>query len=47
MGYQRFSPEEIVHKLRQADVELGKGQTMAAVCKLLGIVEATGSVSTL
>ena len=41
MGYKRFSPEEIVHKVRQADVELGKGQTIAAVCKLLGMVEAT------
>ncbi len=41
MGYKRFSPEQIVHQRRQADVELGKGQTIAAVCKLLEVVEAT------
>ena len=41
MGYKHFSPEQIVHQRRQADVEWGKGQTMAAVGKLLGIVEAT------
>jgi len=32
---------EIVNKLRQADVELARGNTVAAVCKLLGITDAT------
>ena len=41
MSYKRFSPEEMAHKLRQAEVELGKGQSIAAVCKLPGVVEAT------
>lgn len=36
MGRKRHSPEEVVNKLRQADVELGKGSTIAAVCKAHG-----------
>jgi putative transposase len=41
MARKRFSAEEIVNKLRQADVELAKGQTVAAVCKLIGITDQT------
>jgi transposase-like protein len=41
MGRKRHSAEEVVNKLRQADVELAKGQTVAAVCKLLGITDQT------
>jgi putative transposase len=41
MARKRFSVEEIVNKLRQADVELAKGQTVAAVCKLIGITDQT------
>ena len=38
---KKYRPEQIVEKLRQADVELGKGQTITAVAKLLGVTEAT------
>jgi putative transposase len=41
MSRKRYSAEEIVNKLRQADVELAKGQTIAAVCKLIGITDQT------
>jgi len=41
MPGKRFKAEEIVNKLRQADVELARGNTVAAVCKLLGITDAT------
>ncbi len=41
MGRKRHSAEEVIHKLRQADVELGKGSTVAGVCKLLGVTEQT------
>lgn len=41
MGRKRHSAEEVVNKLRQADVELGKGNTIAGVCRLLGITEQT------
>ena len=38
---QRHSAEQIVAKLRQADVELGKGLRVPQVCKQLGISEQT------
>jgi len=41
MPGKRFKAEEIVNKLRQADVELARGSMVAAVCKLLGITDAT------
>lgn len=41
MGRKRHSAEEVINKLRQADVELGKGATVAGACKLLGVTEAT------
>ena len=41
MPGKRFKAEEIVNKLRQADVELARGSTVATVCKLLGITDAT------
>jgi len=38
---KRHCPEQIVAKLRQADVELGKGSKVAAVCRQLGVSEQT------
>ncbi len=38
---KRHSAEQIVSKLRQADVELGKGSKVPEVCKQLGISEQT------
>ena len=38
---KRLEAEEIVNKLRQADVELARGSTVAALCKLLGVTDAT------
>jgi len=37
----RHTPEQIVAKLRQAEVELSKGQTIPQVCKHLGITDQT------
>ena len=34
-------PEQIVSKLREADVDLGKGLTVKEVCRKLGVVEQT------
>ena len=39
MGRKRFTAEQIVDKLRQAEVEIAKGMTIAEVCKKLGISE--------
>jgi len=41
MARKRHSAEEIVNKLRQAEVELGKGSSVATVCKLLRVTEQT------
>ena len=41
MSQKRYTTEQIVNKLRQADVELAKGQTIAAVCKMIGITDQT------
>ena len=38
---KRHSAEQIVAKLRQADVELGKGLKAPEVCKQLGVSEQT------
>ena len=38
---KRHTPEQIVAKLRQADIELGKGRRVPEVCKQLGIKEQT------
>jgi putative transposase len=37
----RHSAEQIVAKLRQADMELGKGLKVPEVCKALGVSEQT------
>ena len=41
MKPKRHTTEQIVAKLRRADVELGKGNKVPDVCKLLSITEQT------
>ena len=41
MSMKRWRPEEIVQKLREAEVELAKGSTVAVVCKQLGVTDHT------
>jgi transposase-like protein len=41
MGRKRSTPEQIITKLREAEVELAKGQTAAEVCRKLGVTEQT------
>ena len=41
MKRTRHSTEQIIEKLRQADVALGKGQKMPEVCMTLGITDQT------
>ena len=38
---KRFTPDQIVSKLRQADVELGKGLTVPEVCRKIEISQQT------
>lgn len=41
MTRTKHTTEQIIEKLRQADVSLGKGQKVPEVCKTLGITEQT------
>ena len=41
MGRQRFTVESIVRKLREAEVELSRGQTVGQVVRKLGVCEQT------
>ena len=38
---KRYTREQIVVKLRQADVELGKGQTVKQACRAIEVSEQT------
>ena len=41
MGRKIYSPEKIVRKLREAEVLISQGNTIAQVSRLLGITEQT------
>ena len=41
MARRRHSPEQIIRKLREAEVLLGKGETVAMVARKLEITEQT------
>ena len=41
MGRKRFTPEQIIGKLREAEVLLGKGQTVGQVCRKLAVTDQT------
>ena len=41
MSRKRFSPEQIVNKLREADVLIGQGQTVAHAAKQIGVTGFT------
>ena len=41
MPRKRFLAEEIISKLREAEVQLARGETVAQVCKQPGVTEQT------
>ncbi len=41
MPRKRHTPEQIISKLREAEVGLASGQTVPEVCRTLGIAEQT------
>ena len=43
MAKQHYKPEQIISKLREAEVELGRGLSVPLVCKQLGITDSTYS----
>lgn len=41
MARKRYSPEEIIGLLREAEVSLAEGSTVAEVCRRIGVSEVT------
>ncbi len=41
MPNKRFKSEQIIGKLREAEVALAKGKSVALVCKQIGVTEQT------
>jgi len=41
MGAKRYSTEQIIVKLREAEIEIGRGLKVPEVCRKLGISEQT------
>ena len=41
MGMKRFTPEQIVSKLREADVLIARGQSIMQACKQIGVTDQT------
>ena len=41
MPRKRFSTEQIISKLREAEVELARGKKVPQICKQLGVSEQT------
>jgi len=41
MPRRRYSPDQIIHKLREAEVLLSQGQTVQEAARQLGIAEQT------
>lgn len=41
MAKKIYTPEEIISKLREAEVLQGQGQSISAICRVLGITDQT------
>jgi putative transposase len=41
MGKKHYTPEQIIGKLREAEVALAQGEMAGQVCRILGIAEQT------
>ena len=41
MGQAKYTPEQIIQKLRTAEVELSKGATVPVMCKQIGVTQQT------
>jgi transposase-like protein len=41
MNGKRHKPEQIIHKLRQAEIEISKGATIPQAAKKIGVTEQT------
>ncbi len=41
MGRIRYSTEQIIHKLREAEVLIAQGKTVSQTCKQIGVTDLT------
>ena len=41
MGKKTFTPEQIIFKLREVEVFVGQGETVASACRSIGVTEQT------
>ena len=41
MSRNRYTAEQIIHKLREVEVALSKGQSVGQACKKIGVTEQT------
>ncbi len=41
MPQKRYKPEQIINKLREAELELSKGNDIGRICRKLGVTEQT------
>lgn len=41
MAKKTFTPEQIIFKLREVEVLVGQGETVASVCRSIGVTEQT------
>jgi len=41
MNGKRYKPEQIIGKLREAEVEISKGATVPEACKKIGVTDQT------
>lgn len=41
MAKKRYKAEDIIHKLREADVLLAQGKPLTEVCRALGVTDVT------
>ena len=41
MARKRHTPEQIIRRLREAEVALSQGETVARICRSLGVAEQT------
>jgi transposase-like protein len=41
MPKKRYNAEEVIHKLREADVLLSQGSSVSQVCKQIGVADQT------
>lgn len=41
MAGKHYSPEEIIHKLREAEIQLSQGKTVKEAVRVLGVTEQT------